>query len=65
MLREADQLAHRGEANAPTRQRPLPLQASVPNQLWSWDITYLATTTKGGLFYRYLIMDVYSRKIAG
>jgi len=65
VLREADQLARRGKAKPPTRQRPKPLQASAPNQLWSWDITYLATTIKGVFFYLYLIMDVYSRKIVG
>jgi putative transposase len=65
VLREADQLAHRGEAKAPRHHRPAPLQASAANQLWSWDITYLATTVKGLFFYLYLIMDVYSRKIVG
>ena len=65
VLREADQLARRGKAKPPARQRPAPLQASAPNQLWSWDITYLATTIKGMFFYLYLIMDVYSRKIVG
>lgn len=65
VLREADQLARRGKAKPPTRQRPMPLQACAPNQLWSWDITYLATTIKGVFFYLYLIMDVYSRKIVG
>ena len=33
VLREADQLARRGKAKPPTRQRPMPLQASAPNQL--------------------------------
>jgi len=65
VLREANQLARRGKAKPPTRQRPTPLQASAPNQLWSWDITYLATTLKGRFFYLYLIMDVFSRKIVG
>ncbi len=37
VLREANQLARRGKAKPPTRQRPTPLQASAPNQLWSWD----------------------------
>jgi transposase len=37
VLREADQLARRGKAKPPARQRPMPLQASAPNQLWSWD----------------------------
>jgi len=65
VLRAADQLAHRGKAKPPTRKRPAPLQANAPNQLWSWDITYLATTVKGIFFYLYLIMDVFSRKIVG
>jgi putative transposase len=64
-LREADQLGKRGKTKPPTRQRPAPLQANAPNQLWSWDITYLATTVKGQFFYLYLIMDVFSRKIVG
>ena len=65
ILREADQLARRGKAKPPTRRRPTPLQAGAANQLWSWDITYLATTVKGLFFYLYLVMDVYSRKIVG
>lgn len=65
ILRDARQLAHRGKARPATRQRPKPLQADTPNQLWSWDITYLATTIKGLFFYLYLIMDVFSRKIVG
>jgi len=65
ILHEAKQLIHRGKAKPATRQRPKPLQADAPNQLWSWDITYLATTVKGLFFYLYLIMDVFSRKIVG
>jgi putative transposase len=45
--------------------KPKDYQARAPNPLWSWDITYLATTIIG-LFYRlYLVMDIYSRKIVG
>ena len=65
VLREADQLAHRGKAKPATRQRPKPLVADAPDQLWSWDITYLATSVKGMFFYLYLIVDVFSRKIVG
>ncbi len=39
--------------------------ATGPNQVWSWDITYLATTVRGVFFYLYLILDLYSRKIVG
>jgi transposase InsO family protein len=65
LLRNAEQLARRGRAKAPARQRPQPLRATGPNQVWSWDITYLASTVQGMFFYLYLIMDVYSRKIVG
>jgi transposase InsO family protein len=65
VLRAHDQLAHRGKARAPSHRRPEPVTATAPNQLWSWDITYLATTLKGSFFYLYLILDVFSRKIVG
>jgi transposase InsO family protein len=65
VLRAADQLAARGKPKAPARVRPAPLMATGPNQVWSWDITYLTTTVKGMFFYLYLIMDVFSRKIVG
>jgi putative transposase len=65
VLRAAGQIARRGKARAPTWHRPTPLQATGPNPLWSWDITYLANTLKVSFCYRYLIMDVFSRKIVG
>lgn len=65
VLRAADQLARRGKPKRAARARPTPLVASGPNQVWSWDITYLATTVRGTFFYLYLIMDVFSRKIVG
>jgi transposase InsO family protein len=65
ILRAQDQLTRRGRAKAPSHSRPQALEATAPNQLWSWDITYLATTVRGLFFYLYLILDVYSRKIVG
>ena len=65
VLHEAEQVAHRGKAKLPARKRPIPLHADGPNQLWSWDITYLATNIKGIFFYLFLIMDIFSRKIVG
>jgi transposase InsO family protein len=40
-------------------------QATGPNQVWSWDITWLPTTVRGAYLYLYLIMDVWSRRIVG
>lgn len=65
ILREKKQLVHRGKAKAPVRKRPKEFEANGPNQIWSWDITYMATTVKGLYFYLYLFMDVFSRKIVG
>jgi putative transposase len=39
--------------------------AMAPNQLWSWDITYLKGPIRGSYFYLYLILDVFSRRIMG
>ncbi len=45
--------------------RPVAFKAIAPNQVWSWDLTFLATILTG-MFYRlYLVMDIYSRKIVG
>jgi len=66
ILRDADQLKHRGRSASPaTTKKPEPYTADGPNQLWSWDITYLASNLKGMFFYLYLFMDIYSRKIVG
>lgn len=40
-------------------------RATAPNQVWSWDITYLPSTVRGRYFYLYLVMDVWSRRIVG
>ena len=39
--------------------------ATGPNQVWSWDITWLPTTVRGLYLYLYLIMDVWSRRVVG
>ena len=66
VLHDAKQLKHRQASRPATvRNKPEPLQASAPNQVYSWDITYLPTAIKGVFFYLYLFMDIYSRKIVG
>jgi len=66
VLREADQMHCRGKANVPRNiAKPQGYKAVAPNQVWSWDITYLAASVVGMFFRLYLVMDVYSRKIVG
>jgi transposase InsO family protein len=40
-------------------------RATGPNQVWSWDITWLPTTVRGQYLHLYLVMDVWSRRIVG
>jgi putative transposase len=66
VLRTAKQLAHRGkERPAQARSKPRALCAIKPNQLFSWDITYLPTQVKGIHYYLYLFIDIFSRKVVG
>ncbi len=65
VLRAEDMMHHRGRAQAPSGEKPDSHSATAANQLWSWDITYLAASIKGIFFYLYLFMDIYSRKIVG
>ena len=40
-------------------------RATGPNQVWSWDITYLPTAVRGRFLHLYLVLDVWSRRIVG
>jgi putative transposase len=66
ILRSAKQLTHR-ERSRPSRAhtKPRALTAEAPNQIYSWDITYLPTQVRGIYVYLYLVLDIYSRKIVG
>lgn len=65
ILKQEKQLKHRGVARAKTHRKPAELTATQPNQVWSWDISYLPTTIAGQFFYLYFFLDVFSRKIVG
>lgn len=65
VLRAEALLAHRGRAKAPVRRPPRAHVATGPDQVWSWDITYLKTPVRGLFLYLYVLLDVWSRKIVG
>lgn len=66
VLKAENQLRRRGAERPPKpRSKPRALSATAPDQLFSWDITYLPTQVKGIYFYLYLFMDIFSRKIVG
>lgn len=65
VLREENMQNHRGFIQKPTKRLPESHLAVKPNQVWMWDITWLAGPVKG-MFYRlYLIIDLFSRKVVG
>ena len=41
------------------------LTATAPNQVWTWDITKLATTAVGVFLHAYVIIDLFSRYVVG
>ena len=66
VLNEAGQCQNRGKSQAVRKvHKPKSYKATGPNQVWSWDITFLASDITGIFFRLYMIMDIYSRKIVG
>lgn len=65
LLRAYKMLKHRSNSKPARNNRPKPFIAVKPNEVWSWDITYLPTSVKGQFYYLYLILDIFSRKIVG
>lgn len=65
VLKEKNMLAHRGKNKPMKHTQPKHLIAVNPNEVWSWDITYLKSPIKGIYYYLYLIEDIFSRMIVG
>ncbi len=65
ILRDEELLAHRQRSRPAVVWRTKEHIATGPNQVWSWDITYLRSPVRGSFYYLYLILDVWSRKIMG
>jgi transposase InsO family protein len=55
----------RGVAHTHVTRATAVHKALAPNQVWSWDITWLPTTVRGRYLYLYLVLDVWSRRIVG
>ena len=66
VLKECNMLKRRGRSK-PRKKVTSPTThiASKPNEVWSWDISYLPGPVKGNYYYLYLIIDIFSRKIVG
>jgi putative transposase len=58
-IKERRLQAKRGKHAAPV------LEASAPNQVWTWDITRLKGPYQGKWYFLYLMLDLYSRYVVG
>lgn len=65
VMKEAGQQRHRGKSKKPSSKPKATYCATAPNQVWTWDISYLRGPIKGLFFYLYLIVDIFSRDIVG
>jgi len=54
----------RRQATHPAAKKP-ELLATRPNQVYSWDITKLGGPAKWTYYYLYVVLDIYSRYVAG
>lgn len=63
VLKENNELHHRGRSKEPMTRPISTHAATAPNRVYTWDITYLNGPIKGRHYYLYLISDLFSRKI--
>lgn len=65
ILAEAGQTRERRNQRARQSHAKPSLTATAPNQVWTWDITKLATVHKGVFLMAYVIIDLFSRYVVG
>lgn len=59
-------LHHRSNTRSPRPvKKPEQLIATGINQVWCWDITYLKTDIAGIYYFKYTVIDIWNREIAG
>lgn len=59
-MKRYNENAHRGKAKQAVK-RPISTHvANRPNEVWTWDITWLTSHIKGKYYKLYLIVDIYS-----
>jgi putative transposase len=65
ILAEAGETQERRAQRRPHAYAKPSLTATGPNQVWTWDITKLATTSVGVFLHAYVIIDLFSRYVVG
>lgn len=63
-LREYGLISCRGNTKpAQSHSKPPEKEATGPNQVWCWDITWLPLDVRGLFYYAYVIIDIWDRSI--
>lgn len=66
ILKKYGKIHHRGKQKPrKNKTRPPEVVATGPNQVWTWDITWLATEVKGIFLYAYKIIDIWDKSLVG
>lgn len=65
VLKDAQEVRERRPIRLPQSHAIPRLQATAPNQVWTWDISKLALQERGKWAYLYVLIDLYSRYIVG
>ncbi len=66
ILKEHNMVHHRCSTRIKRKtSKPPERQASKPNQVWCWDITWLPQVVQGLFFYAYVIIDIFDKSIVG
>jgi len=63
VLKDEKLNTHRAKTKKPVKREPPTHIATAPNQVWTWDITWLRAMIKGEHFKLYLVVDMFSRMI--
>lgn len=64
LARDGESADRRLQATHPRRTAPI-LEATGPNQVWSWDTTRLKGPWRGMFFFLYVMIDIFSRYVVG
>ena len=65
ILNEHEEVKERRRQRVHPQYKRPELLATGPNQVWSWDITWLKGSSKWQFFYLYVILDIFSRYVTG
>jgi putative transposase len=65
LLKDSGEARERRPIRPPQTHAVPRLEATAPNQVWTWDITKLSLIERGARLYLYVLIDLFSRYVVG